>query len=74
MNNTAKTTNTKNANRRKIMKDCLLFGMMVGMVAGALIYRYSIDVQNLADKGEKMVKQEVQKIKKAGSASTKKAN
>ncbi len=56
------------------MKDCLLFGMMVGMVAGALIYRYSIDVQNLADKGEKMVKQEVQKIKKAGSASAKKAN
>ena len=56
------------------MKDCLLFGMMVGMVAGALIYRYSIDVQNLADKGEKMVKQEVQKIKKSGSASAKKAN
>ena len=49
------------------MKDCLLFGMVVGMVAGALIYRYSTDVQNLADKGEQMVKQEVQKIKKAGS-------
>ena len=57
------------------IKNCIiLFGMMVGMVAGALIYRYSIDVQNLADKGEKMVKQEVQKIKKAGSASAKKAN
>ena len=55
------------------MKECLLFGMVVGMVAGALIYRYSIDVQNFADEGEKMVKQEVQKIKKAGSAQ-KKAN
>lgn len=74
MNNKAKTTNTKIANKEEFMKDCLLFGMMVGMVAGALIYRYSIDVQNLADKGEKMVKQEVQKIKKAGSASAKKAN
>lgn len=53
------------------MKDCLLFGMIVGMVAGALIYRYSIDVQNIADKGEKIVKQEVQKIKKANSSSKK---
>lgn len=48
------------------MKDCLLLGMVVGLVAGAMIYRYSNDVQSLADKGEQMVKQEVQKIKKAG--------
>ena len=53
------------------MKDCLIFGMMVGMVAGALIYRYSTNVQNVADKGEKMIKEEVQKIKKAGTASKK---
>lgn len=53
------------------MKDCLIFGMLVGMVAGALVYRYSIDVQNIADKGEKMIKQEVQKIKKAGTAGKK---
>ena len=53
------------------MKDCLLVGVILGMVAGALVYRYSNDVQKLADKGEKMVKEEVSKIEKANSESSK---
>ncbi len=53
------------------MKDCLLVGVILGMVAGALVYRYSNDVQKLADKGEQMVKQEVSKIQKAETNSQK---
>lgn len=56
------------------MKEGILFGVVVGMLAGAMIYRYSQDVQKLADKGEKIMKQEVQKIKKAGSNSVNKEN
>ena len=53
------------------MKDCLLVGVILGMVAGALVYRYSNDVQKLADKGEKIVKDEVSKIQKAETNSQK---
>ena len=60
--------------KEEIMKDCMLLGIAVGMIAGAMVYRYSLDVQKLADKGENMVKQEVQKIKKAGSSSVQKDN
>ena len=56
------------------MKDSMLLGIAFGMIAGALVYRYSMDVQRLADKGEKMVKQEVQKIKKAETNSAQKDN
>ena len=54
------------------MKEGILFGVMIGMLAGAMVYRYSQDVQKLADKGENLMKQEVQKIKKASSTSASK--
>ena len=51
------------------MKEGILFGIVLGMFAGAMVYRYSQDVQKIADKGEKIMKQEVQKIKKANTPS-----
>lgn len=50
------------------MKEGMFLGLLAGMLAGAIIYRYSSDVQKLADKGETMVKEEVSKLKKANVA------
>lgn len=41
------------------MKEGFVVGVLFGALAGMIIYRYSTDVQKLADKGEKMVKSEI---------------
>ena len=46
------------------MKEGFIVGAMFGALAGMIIYRYSADVQKLADKGEKMVKNEIKMIEK----------
>lgn len=45
------------------MKECMmLFGFGMGLVAGALLYKYSKDAKTLVDKGEKAVMKEVDKL------------
>ena len=55
------------------MKEGFVVGVLFGALAGMIIYRYSTDVQKLADKGEKMVKKEIkmmeQEAKKAAESS-----
>ena len=45
------------------MKECImLLGFGMGLVTGALLYKYSKDAKNLVDKGEKAVMKEVDKL------------
>ena len=45
------------------MKECMmLLGFGMGLVAGALLYKYSKDAKTLVDKGEKAVMKEVDKL------------
>lgn len=45
------------------MKECImLFGFGMGLVTGALLYKYSKDAKTIVDKGEKAVMKEVDKI------------
>jgi len=45
------------------MSDCTLLGFAVGMVAGALIVANSSKAKELVDKGQKAVKEKVEKLK-----------
>ncbi len=45
------------------MKEGFIFGLMVGAFAGMIAYRYNKDVQKIADKGEKIVKEEIEMMK-----------
>lgn len=58
------------------MKDvCLLLGFSMGLLTGALLYKYNQTAKQAVDKGEKAVAKEVenaaQKVKKAVSKKTK---
>ena len=63
----------KSLKGEETMKEGFICGVLFGALAGMIIYRYSTDVQKLADKGEKMVKSEIkmmeQEAKKAVESS-----
>lgn len=44
------------------MKDCLLVGMALGLIAGALIVTHNPKVEQLVEKGKKAVKKQIEKI------------
>ncbi len=44
------------------MKDCLLIGMALGVIAGALIVTNNPKAKELAEKGKKAIKKHVEKI------------
>lgn len=50
----------------------MLLGFGMGLVAGALLYKYSKDAKTLVDKGEKAVMQEVEKIEEKSKETNKK--
>lgn len=44
------------------MKDCVLIGMALGFIAGALVVSNNADAQKMVEKGKKAVKEQVKKI------------
>ena len=44
------------------MKDSLICGMLLGLVAGALLYKHNPQAQDLVDQSEKAVKKELKNI------------
>ena len=44
------------------MKDCVLIGMALGFIAGALVVSNNSDAQKMVEKGKKAVKEQVKKI------------
>lgn len=54
------------------MKECLmLLGFSMGLVTGALLYKYSKEAKTIVDKGETMIKKEVNKLEDKAKKSTK---
>lgn len=45
------------------MRDCCLFSMAVGFIIGALIVADSEKAQEMVEKGKKIVKDKIKKIK-----------
>lgn len=46
------------------MKDGLICGVVIGMIAGALLYKYNPEAKQIVNNTEKAVKKEVQNMKK----------
>mgnify|MGYP003475065406 CR=1 FL=1 len=44
------------------MKDCLLVGMALGLIAGALIVTHNKKAEQLVEKGKKAIKKQVEKF------------
>ena len=44
------------------MKDCVLIGIALGFIAGALVVSNNADAQKMLEKGKKAVKEQVKKI------------
>lgn len=44
------------------MKDCVLIGIALGFIAGALVVSNNSDAQKIVEKGKKAVKEQVKKI------------
>lgn len=44
------------------MKESVLFGLAVGMVAGALLFKHCESCKDVVNKGEKALKQEIESI------------
>lgn len=44
------------------MKDCLLLGMALGLIAGALIVTNNSKAEQLVEKGKKAIKKQVEKM------------
>lgn len=44
------------------MKDCLLVGMALGFIAGALLVSNNMKAQELVEKSKKAVKEQIKKI------------
>ncbi len=44
------------------MKDCLLIGMALGFIAGAIVVTNNYKAQEIVEKGKKAVKEQVKKI------------
>ena len=54
------------------MKECMmLLGFGMGLVTGALLYKYSKDAKTLVDKGEKAVMKEVDKLEEKAKTTQK---
>ena len=49
------------------MKDGLICGIALGMIAGALLYKYNPQAQDVVDKTESVVKKEVGNMTKKTS-------
>ena len=45
------------------MKDCVIISMALGLIAGALIVSNNQKAQQLVEKGKKVVKEQVEKMK-----------
>ena len=58
------------------MKDGIICGVIIGMLAGAILYKYNPQVKDIVNKTEDAVKSEIKGISKDMSkkASSKKAN
>ena len=55
------------------MKDVMmLLGCSMGLVTGALLYKYSPCTKQAVDKGEKMVKKELDKLEEKAKTQNKK--
>lgn len=46
------------------MKDGLICGIVIGMIAGALLYKYNPETKQIINDAENMVKKELKNIKK----------
>ena len=46
------------------MKDCLICGIVIGMIAGALLYKYNPETKQIINDAETTVKNELKKMKK----------
>lgn len=46
------------------MKDSLICGLALGLVAGALLYKYNPEAKEIINKTEKAVKKEINSMKK----------
>lgn len=44
------------------MKDCLLLGMALGLIAGALIVTNNQKAEQLVEKGKKAIKKRIEKM------------
>ncbi len=55
------------------MKEGFIVGVMLGAIGGMLLYRYSKDVQKAADKGEKIVMEELKNCQQKTEKAVKKA-
>lgn len=45
------------------MKDCVIISMALGLIAGALIVSNNKKAQEIVEKGKKVVKEQVEKMK-----------
>ena len=53
------------------MKDEIICGIVIGMIAGALLYKYNPQAKEIVNKTEDAVKKEVQDMTKKMSKQTK---
>ncbi len=53
------------------MKDGIICGIVIGMIAGALLYKYNPQAKEIVNKTEDAVKKEVQDMTKKMSKQTK---
>ena len=53
------------------MKDGIICGIVIGMIAGALLYKYNPQAKEIVNKTEEAVKKEVENIKNNVSVNTK---
>lgn len=44
------------------MKDCILIGMALGFIAGALVVSNNSKAQEMVEKGKKTVKEQIKKV------------
>ncbi len=44
------------------MKDCLLLGMALGLIAGALIVTNNAKAEEMVEKGKKAIKKQIEKM------------
>lgn len=54
------------------MKESFMFGVMIGALAGIAVYKYSKEAKQVVDKGEKIIKSEIQNCKKEIKSAMKK--
>lgn len=45
------------------MKDCILIGMALGFIAGALVVSNNSNAQKMVEKGKKVINEQVKKLK-----------